>query len=82
MGVSKKMGQNIKVQIYGSKKMGSKNWVKLRVLKRRVNQNWNINNTQMIKKKEEKKGNVTKTDTSSKLKYFQNWNVTNLLIIY
>ena len=59
------MVPNRQVQIYGSKKMGSRNWVKLRHLKKIIN------------KKHE---NVMKTDTSSKLNYYQNWNVTKTVM--
>ena len=51
------MGQNRQVQIYMSKNMGSRNWVKF---------------TEEEEEEEEKKGNATKTVTSSKLKYYQN----------
>ena len=63
------MGPNRQVQIYGSKKMGSKN-DKLTDLKRRVqiggpNQNWNVTKTEMFQKlKFHNKWNVTKTEIS------------------
>ena len=49
------MGPNRLVQIYGSKKIVSRNWFKLKDLK---------------KTNKKKHGNVIKTDTSSKLKYY------------
>ena len=60
------MGPNRQVQIYGSKKIGSRNWFKKLV------------QTYRSLKRKEKKGNVTKTDATSKLKYYQNWNVTKI----
>ena len=69
MDKSKYMGPNRQIKIYGSKNMGSRNWVILTDLKRRVQIGGPNQNSY-----------VTKIEMSQKLKFLNNWNVTETKI--
>ena len=78
------MGPNRQVQIYGSKKMVSRKWVKLtdkkknkKQKKRKCHENWYVIKTEILPKlKYHQNWYVTKTEMSPNLKCHQNWSFT------